>query len=571
MSKVFWFSKHEMTPDQEKDLRDKMGDIEIKQCDQTIKSAFEVKDQMKDCDVVAIVAPIQLQQQFLKAAEGKPVIMAVNDRILVPQPDGTESKVAFAFKKWEQLDKINVLKHDFEWNSPERDGKVFWFSRHEMSEDQIKDLRDKMGNVEIKQCNQTIKSAFDVKDQMKDCDVVAIVAPIQMQQQFLKAAEGKPIIMAASERVMVPQPDGKESKAEFVFSKWEQLDKIEVEKHDFSWERKKSDIGTGSKTETIFLSELKDKKDIKSLDRVLEGKENVKIEIGNPPSEMMNWYYDDLCSVIKNNLGKIEEMHIPNGGSIFTSEDGKYFMHQNSKFDNTDLDLDFAFKGIEHAKIPDGVNNVKGFEGSDISSVEFPDSVKRTWHSAFRNCKNLTEVKFPEGMENIGSFSFKGCDNLKNVYLPDGIKEIKPYAFCACSKLEEIKLPKDLKIIDDATFEECTSLKKVDIGENVSYIGKEAFKECTSLEKIELPENLHEIGLRSFEGCSSLSNVSMKENINYIDRCAFYRCDNFSDIEMPEGFEAMKDSIVDHCLKDEKIGSWDLYYFKKRMEYFEER
>ena len=39
--------------------------------------------------------------------------MAVNDRVLVPQPDGTEDKVGFHFNKWEQLKEINISKEDY--------------------------------------------------------------------------------------------------------------------------------------------------------------------------------------------------------------------------------------------------------------------------------------------------------------------------------------------------------------------------------------------------------------------------------------------------------------------------
>ena len=72
-----------------------------------------MQDDINKADIIAIVAPIQLQQQFLKLANGKPVIMAVNDRVLVPNPEGGEDKVTFKFVKWEQLDKIEVVKHDF--------------------------------------------------------------------------------------------------------------------------------------------------------------------------------------------------------------------------------------------------------------------------------------------------------------------------------------------------------------------------------------------------------------------------------------------------------------------------
>lgn len=107
--KVLWFSRHEMTQDQKSAL----GNVEILQVNRTIQSAYELQSEIDEADIIAIVAPINLQMQFLKLANGKPVIMAVNDRVLVPNPEGGEDKVTFQFVKWEQLDKIEVVKHDF--------------------------------------------------------------------------------------------------------------------------------------------------------------------------------------------------------------------------------------------------------------------------------------------------------------------------------------------------------------------------------------------------------------------------------------------------------------------------
>ena len=109
MKKILWFSRHKMTTEQKLAL----GDVEIMQINKTINSAYELKDEIDECDIIAIVAPINLQQQFLKLAEGKPVIMAVNDRVLIDQENGSESKVEFRFIKWERLLKIEVQKEDF--------------------------------------------------------------------------------------------------------------------------------------------------------------------------------------------------------------------------------------------------------------------------------------------------------------------------------------------------------------------------------------------------------------------------------------------------------------------------
>ena len=104
-NKVLWFSRHEMTREQ----KEALGDCEVMQVNKTISSAFELKEEVEQCDIIAIVAPIALQQQFLKLSGDKPVIMAVNDRII--SEDG--QKTTFKFVKWERLLEIKVVKEDF--------------------------------------------------------------------------------------------------------------------------------------------------------------------------------------------------------------------------------------------------------------------------------------------------------------------------------------------------------------------------------------------------------------------------------------------------------------------------
>ena len=56
----------------------------------------------------------------MELAGDKPVITAVNDRILVPTENG-ESKVQFSFVKWEQVKKIDIVKEDFDIGKYEQD------------------------------------------------------------------------------------------------------------------------------------------------------------------------------------------------------------------------------------------------------------------------------------------------------------------------------------------------------------------------------------------------------------------------------------------------------------------
>ena len=104
-TKVLWFSRHEMTASQIMDLERIFGKVNIHQVSRTIQHAIELKREIHENDVIAIVAPLPLQQEFLELAGGKPVIFCKNKRIL----DGDGGKVRFIFDGWFKIKKIDVV------------------------------------------------------------------------------------------------------------------------------------------------------------------------------------------------------------------------------------------------------------------------------------------------------------------------------------------------------------------------------------------------------------------------------------------------------------------------------
>ena len=119
--KVLWFSRHTMTDIQNDAMfigiaRHFQNDLQettviITQVSETINSISEIDD-IGGYDVYAIVAPISLQQQFLRVAGDKPVIMAKSERLITKTAEG-EDKISFVFNKWEQIKKIEVVIEDF--------------------------------------------------------------------------------------------------------------------------------------------------------------------------------------------------------------------------------------------------------------------------------------------------------------------------------------------------------------------------------------------------------------------------------------------------------------------------
>lgn len=116
--------------------------------------------------------------------------------------------------------------------------------------------------------------------------------------------------------------------------------------------------------------------------------------------------------------------------------------------------------------IPNGVTEIRAcaFEGSEVESVTFPDSLKIIGSYAFRNCLYLKNVDFGNGITQIGDsnekdirsfgYLFEACENLKSVSIPEQV-EIIGYAAFSKSGIETVELPAGIKKICECAFNRC--------------------------------------------------------------------------------------------------------------------
>lgn len=111
MVKVLWFSRHQLSPEQLADLEVLYGPVQVTQIDRSINYAFELKEEIQAADVVAIVAPIGLQGQFLQLAGERPVLLCRNHRIPSGEvgPNG-EPLYTFVHAGWDRLQEVKVVK-----------------------------------------------------------------------------------------------------------------------------------------------------------------------------------------------------------------------------------------------------------------------------------------------------------------------------------------------------------------------------------------------------------------------------------------------------------------------------
>lgn len=116
MTKILWYSRHHMTPQQLYDLEDIYGEIKVLQVIGTAKSWEDVALAGKDCDILATVLPPALLADLTNPINNiKPVICAITNRIptgdtvVNPATGELEEEFMFRFAGWEQIERVEII------------------------------------------------------------------------------------------------------------------------------------------------------------------------------------------------------------------------------------------------------------------------------------------------------------------------------------------------------------------------------------------------------------------------------------------------------------------------------
>ena len=130
---------------------------------------------------------------------------------------------------------------------------------------------------------------------------------------------------------------------------------------------------------------------------------------------------------------------------------------------------------------------------------------------AFWNCSKLTSVSFPNSLKKIDNHAFFGCAALSSITIPDNVTYVGGYVFQECSSLVSAVISSHVKTINSNLFADCTSLKSIIIPDSVNYIGSYVFQNCTSLSSVTFRSNITTSGGEVFRGCSSLNEIIMRQ------------------------------------------------------------
>ncbi|MCM1513522.1 MAG: leucine-rich repeat protein [Anaeroplasma bactoclasticum] len=197
----------------------------------------------------------------------------------------------------------------------------------------------------------------------------------------------------------------------------------------------------------------------------------------------------------------------------------------------------FAYSGITSLNLPEGLQTISdnAFYGCKfIQSVVIPASVTSIGTWAFYNDILLASVTFAEGsqLETIGANAF--CYTpITSISFPQSIKKIDNYAFQNCKSLVTV------------TFEGTDTEE----GSSLQMIGQRAFGNCSSLTSFAFPYcGVDEAGVYNkitlgsgtmvhlFEGDSNLTHVYLSEAVTSISNL-FVKCSGIQTIVVAEHSE----------------------------------
>ncbi|WP_337480207.1 leucine-rich repeat protein [Prevotella sp.] len=201
----------------------------------------------------------------------------------------------------------------------------------------------------------------------------------------------------------------------------------------------------------------------------------------------------------------------------------------------------FAGSGLKGSlNIPEGVVEIgrRAFIGNDFTGVlTLPSTLKKIGGDAFIECCFICPLNLPDGIEELGDYCFGNCRYLYGkLILPSHLKKMGSGAFCSCTGFKgDLVIPKSLTVIPNRAFQSCKLGGGLLLHDGITTIENGAFSGNGFIGELELPKSLTELGDSNFDGNNFSGSLKIPKGLTSISTSAFAYCTFTGEVEIPDG------------------------------------
>lgn len=178
-----------------------------------------------------------------------------------------------------------------------------------------------------------------------------------------------------------------------------------------------------------------------------------------------------------------------------------------------------------------------------LTTVVFPDKLKRIGSLAFTNTHLSGSLILPEGLEYIAGSAFEGDHSVLTgtLTLPTTLKRIGRAAFCGCDFTGELILPEGLEYIDEYAFSSCSHMTgEIHLPSSLKEVGNSAFSNMEGITgSIEYPRNQKTVNSL---GLKNINSVRLPDAPTKIGFGAFWDVPIRGTLKIPESVTEIEDN-----------------------------